>query len=65
MAILIAASAMGRRWRNSETAPMGPASRALAEAALMGERERSAENANKAGKSGFLAMMKVMRSAHR
>ncbi len=56
LAILIAASAMGRRWRNSETLSQERESRALAEAALMGERERSAENANKA-KSGFLAMM--------
>jgi len=56
VAILIAATAMGRRWQHREALSQERESRALAEAALMRERELSAENESRA-KSGFLAMM--------
>jgi signal transduction histidine kinase/CheY-like chemotaxis protein/HPt (histidine-containing phosphotransfer) domain-containing protein len=55
-AIVIAAVAVGRRWQHGEALSEERESRALAEAALMRERERSAENESRA-KSGFLAMM--------
>jgi signal transduction histidine kinase/DNA-binding response OmpR family regulator len=55
-AIVIAAIGMGRRWQHQEALIEERESRALAEAALMRERERSAENESRA-KSGFLAMM--------
>jgi signal transduction histidine kinase/DNA-binding response OmpR family regulator len=54
--VLIAATAVARRWRNREMLSQERESRALAEAALMHEREQHAENENRA-KSGFLAMM--------
>jgi signal transduction histidine kinase/DNA-binding response OmpR family regulator len=56
VAIIIAAFAMGRRWRHREALSQERESRALAEAELMRERERNAENESRA-KSGFLAMM--------
>jgi len=55
-ATLIAAIAVSRRWQHREALSQERESRALAEAALMRERERGAENENRA-KSGFLAMM--------
>jgi signal transduction histidine kinase/CheY-like chemotaxis protein/HPt (histidine-containing phosphotransfer) domain-containing protein len=55
-AILIGALAIGRRWQHREALSLERESRALAEAALMREREQSAENESRA-KSGFLAMM--------
>jgi len=56
VAILIATIAIGRRWRHRDQLSQERESRALAEAELMRERERSAESENRA-KSGFLAMM--------
>jgi hypothetical protein len=56
VAILIAAFAILRRWQHREALSEERESRALAEAALMREREQSAENESRA-KSGFLAMM--------
>jgi signal transduction histidine kinase/DNA-binding NarL/FixJ family response regulator len=56
IAILIAATALARHWRHREALSEERESRANAEAALMRERERSAENESRA-KSGFLAMM--------
>jgi signal transduction histidine kinase/ActR/RegA family two-component response regulator len=56
LAILIAAIAVGRRWRHRETYSQERESRAVAEAALMRGRELNAENESRA-KSGFLAMM--------
>ena len=56
VAILIAATTMGRRWQHREALSQERESRALAEAALMREREQNAENESRA-KSGFLAMM--------
>jgi hypothetical protein len=62
-AILIAALAVGRWWRQQHALGQARAehaeaekARALAEASLLRERERNAEEANRA-KSGFLAMM--------
>ncbi len=55
-AIVIAVLAIERRWRHAEALSLESESRALAEAALMRERERSAETENRA-KTGFLAMM--------
>ncbi|HEX3993176.1 MAG TPA: ATP-binding protein [Acetobacteraceae bacterium] len=56
IAILIAATAMGRRWQHREALSQERERSALAEAALMRERERHAEDESRA-KSGFLAMM--------
>jgi signal transduction histidine kinase/DNA-binding response OmpR family regulator len=56
VAIAIAAMAIGRRWEHREALSLERESRALAEAALMREREQGAENESRA-KSGFLAMM--------
>ena len=56
LAILIAATAMGRRWQQREALSQERESRAIAEDALMREREQSAEHESRA-KSGFLAMM--------
>jgi signal transduction histidine kinase/CheY-like chemotaxis protein/HPt (histidine-containing phosphotransfer) domain-containing protein len=55
-AIVIAVVAVGRRWQHGEALSEERESRALAEAALMRERERNAEQESRA-KSGFLAMM--------
>ncbi len=56
LAIVIAAAAMSRRWRQEHALSGERENRALAEAALMRERERSAEAESQA-KSRFLAMM--------
>ena len=56
LAIIIAVVAVGRRWQHGEALGEERESRALAEAALMRERERNAEQESRA-KSGFLAMM--------
>jgi signal transduction histidine kinase/CheY-like chemotaxis protein/HPt (histidine-containing phosphotransfer) domain-containing protein len=56
VAIVVAATAMGRRWQHREALSQERESRALAEASLMREREESAENESRA-KSDFLAMM--------
>ncbi len=56
VAILIVATTMGRRWQHRDALSLERESRALAEAALMREREQNAENESHA-KSGFLAMM--------
>jgi len=56
IAILICATAMGRRWRHREALSQERERSALAEAALMREREQHAEDESRA-KSGFLAMM--------
>jgi signal transduction histidine kinase/CheY-like chemotaxis protein/HPt (histidine-containing phosphotransfer) domain-containing protein len=56
VAIIFAATAMGRRWQHREALSQERESRAFAEAALMRERERNAEDESRA-KSGFLAMM--------
>jgi hypothetical protein len=56
VAIIIAVIAVGRRWQHGEALSEERESRALAEAALMRERERNAEQESRA-KSGFLAMM--------
>jgi hypothetical protein len=56
LAILIAAMTMGRRFQHREALSQERERSALAEAALMREREQNAENESRA-KSGFLAMM--------
>jgi signal transduction histidine kinase/CheY-like chemotaxis protein/HPt (histidine-containing phosphotransfer) domain-containing protein len=56
LAICVAASSIRRRWRHREALSQERESRAFAEAALMRERERNAEEESRA-KSGFLAMM--------
>ncbi len=55
-AIGVAAVAIGRRWQQREAMSQERENRAMAEAALMRERERNAEEESRA-KSGFLAMM--------
>lgn len=56
IAILIVSTATGRRWQHREALSHERERSALAEAALMREREQHAENESRA-KSGFLAMM--------
>jgi signal transduction histidine kinase/CheY-like chemotaxis protein/HPt (histidine-containing phosphotransfer) domain-containing protein len=56
IAILLGGTTTGRRWQHREALSQERERSALAEAALMREREQSAENESRA-KSGFLAMM--------
>ena len=56
LSVMLAAFLLRRRWRHQSVLTEERESRFLAEAALMRERKRSAENENRA-KSGFLAMM--------
>ena len=56
LAVVIVSFLLGRRWQHREALSWERESRALAEAALMHEREQNAEHENRA-KSGFLAMM--------
>ena len=55
-AIIFASGAMERRWRHEAQQSEVREGRALAEAVVMRDRERNAENESRA-KSGFLAMM--------